>query len=452
MLLFSSAYHAKARETLKIALPIIAGQLGQIMMGFFDTVQVGGLGHEYIAGLGFGNNLFWMINLLGMGILFAVSTLVSEATGEKHPWKAVGIFRSGMKTALVLSVVFTIITLVSMRYIHIFDQEEIVNEIALRYLHYLLPSIILVFVFTACKQFLDGMGRTTIGMYITIGGLVLNVFLNWVLIYGKLGAPRMEVEGAALATVITRAFMTLTFLVVIWGDKKVRDLRKQLSESDTKDKTYVQPILRIGVPAGLQFFFEVAAFQIAHFMSGWIGIKELSAHGIAIGLASITFMVLTGISAAGNILTGFAFGARDREGIRVAGNTVFIVTFAIELVFAIVFLAFSTLLPKLYTDNAEVISIAASMLVLAAFFQISDGLQASAAGALRGIQDVKIPMVIALVSYWGIMIPLCYILAFNTKLGLAGIWIGFIIGLTVAAALLLSRFWWMVNRVKFGEV
>jgi len=452
MRLLSPVYQSKSREALKIALPIIAGQLGQIMMGFFDTVQVGGLGHEYIAGLGFGNNLFWMVNLLGMGILFAVSTLVSEAKGENHLWKAVGIFRSGMKTSLVLSVVFTLITLAGMRYIHVFAQEEIVNEIALRYLRYLLPSIVLVFVFTACKQFLDGMGRTTIGMWITIAGLVLNVFFNWVLIYGKLGFPRMEVEGAALATVITRTFMTLAFLVIILSDKKIRTLRKQLDESDVKNKSYVQPILRIGVPAGLQFFFEVAAFQIAHFMSGWIGIKELSAHGIAIGLASITFMVLTGISAAGNILTGFSYGAKDQEGIRVAGNTVFMITFGIELLFAIILLAFSNLLPTLYTDNAEVISIAASMLILAAFFQISDGLQASAAGALRGIQDVKIPMVIALVSYWGVMIPLCYILAFKTSLALAGIWIGFIIGLTVAAALLLSRFWWMVKRVRFEEV
>lgn len=452
MPLISPAYQSKSREALKIALPIIAGQLGQIMMGFFDTVQVGGLGHHYIAGLGFGNNLFWMLNLLGMGILFAVSTLVSEAKGENHLWKAIGIFRSGMKTALLLSVIFSVITAVSMRYIHVFDQDEVVNEIALRYLRYLLPSIVLVFVFTACKQFLDGMGRTTIGMYITIAGLALNVFFNWVLIYGKFGFPRMEVEGAALATVATRAFMTLVFLIVIWTDRKVGELRKQFNESAVGSKSYVQPILRIGVPAGLQFFFEVAAFQIAHFMSGWIGIKELSAHGIAIGLASITFMVLTGISAAGNILTGFSYGAKDREGIRMAGNTIFMMTFAIELLFAIVFWAFSSQLPTLYTDNAEVISIAASMIALAAFFQISDGLQASAVGALRGMQDVKIPMVIALVSYWCVMIPCCYFLAFKTSLGLSGIWIGFIIGLTAAAALLLSRFWWMVKRVKFEEV
>ena len=459
MSILPHAYQSKAKEALKLAMPIIAGQLGQILMGFFDTVQIGGLGAEYIAGSGFGNNVFWIINLLGMGILFAVSTLVSEACGENHKWKAIGIFNSGVKTALLLAVVFTFLTWVCMKYIHLFRQETIVHEIALRYLNVLLPSIVFIFLFTACKQLLDGMGRTTIGMYITIGGLLLNIFLNWVLIYGKLGFPRMEVEGAALATLIARAFMTISFIVIIWRDKQIKALRNEFASNTfifgtgkSEEKNYMLPILRIGIPAGLQFFFEVAAFGVAQIMSGWIGVKEQAAHLVAIGLASITFMVITGISAAGRILTGYAYGANDREGIRIAGNTVFGMTLAIEIVFAIVFLAFNNFFPTLYTNDREVIIIAATMLVFAALFQISDGLQAAASGALRGIQDVKVPMVIALFSYWGIMVPLCYVLTFNAGMGLKGIWIGFIIGLTVASVLLLVRFWWMVSRVKFEEV
>jgi MATE family multidrug resistance protein len=356
----------------------------------------------------------------------------------------------------VLSVVFTLITFLAMRYIHVFKQEQIVNEIALRYLWILLPSVLFVFLFTACKQLLDGMGRTTIGMYITIGGLLLNVFLNWVLIYGNLGFPRMEVEGAALATVIARVMMTLAFLLIIWRDKKIQALRKefalQKAAIDSKVKDYTRPILRIGIPAGLQFFFEVAAFNVAQFMSGWIGVKEQAAHLVAIGLASVTFMVLMGISAAGNILTGYAYGANDRAGIRVAGNTIFGLTLAIEAVFALMFLLFNEFLPTLYIKDVEVISIATSMLLFAALFQVSDGMQAAAAGALRGIQDVRVPMFIALFSYWGVMIPACYLLAFEAGLGLKGIWIGFIIGLTVAAVSLLARFWWIVRRVKFEEV
>src|SRR5688572_22953208 len=193
MSLLSPVYQSKTKEALKLALPIIGGQLGQVLMGFFDNIQIGGLGAEYISGSGFGNNLFWLVNLLGMGSLFSISVLVSEAFGEKNQWKAIGIFRSGIKISLVLAGVFTLITIGVMYSIKIFKQDPIVDEIALRYLWVLLPSIVFVFLFSACKQFLDGMGRTTIGMYITIGGLLLNIFLNWILIYGKLGFPRMEV-------------------------------------------------------------------------------------------------------------------------------------------------------------------------------------------------------------------------------------------------------------------
>ncbi len=447
-----SAYQSKAKQALKLALPIIGGQLGQVMMGFFDTVQIGGLGHEYIAGSGFANNLFWMTNLLGIGITFAVSTLVSEAYGENHPWKAIGIYRSGVKVALTVSVIFTLVMLAVMKYIHLFGQDESVNLIALRFLKIMIFSTVFVFLFSASKQLLDGMGRTKIGMYITLGGLALNVFLNWVLIYGNLGFPRMEIEGTAIATTVSRVLMTLAFLLIIWRDKRIGELRRQFLASAEKNKNYVRPILRIGIPAGLQFFWEVAAFGAAQIMSGWLGIIDEAAHQIAIGLASITFMVLTGISAAGNILTGYSYGAKDREGIRISGNTIFMMTLAIEMIFVIIFLSLHQFLPTLYTDNEEVLSIASSMLIFAALFQISDGLQASAAGALRGMQDVKTPSVIAFIAYWVVMVPLCYFLAFKTGLGLKGIWIGFIIGLTAAAIALLLRFRIMVDKIEFEEV
>ncbi|GIV34975.1 MAG: MATE family efflux transporter [Chitinophagales bacterium] len=449
-----SAYLSKMQETLRLAIPIIAGQVGMILMGFFDTVQIGGLGHEYIAGSGFGHNVFWLINLFGIGILFSVSTLVSEAKGENQEWKAIAIYQSGMHIALILSGVFMVVTVACMQFIDVFRQAQVVNDIALRYLWVLLPSILFMYVFTVCKQFVDGLGRTTVGMYITLAGLVVNVFLNWVLIYGNLGMPRLEVHGAALATTITRAFMMSAFLAYISFDRSIGLLGKEAARQQHRleKKSYVRPVLKLGIPSGLQFFFEVAAFQIAHFMSGWIGVRELSAHGIAIGLASITFMILGGLSAAGSILTGYAYGARNRNEIKMAGTTVFVMTIFVELVFALIFIVFRDRLPLLYTRDTEVIMLASNMILLAAFFQVSDGLQAAAVGALRGIQDVKIPMCIALVSYWGIMIPACYLLAFRWEMGLTGIWVGFIFGLSAAALLLLTRFWYMVSRVRFEEV
>ena len=448
-MIFLETYKNKIKEALTLALPIIAGQLGQVLMGFFDTVQIGGLGHEYIAASGFANGIYWMTILAGMGILFAVSPLVSEAFGESKGYKSIGVLISSLVVSVVLTVVFMAIIWIISSNLSIFKHSETDTLLGGKFLYLVNYSTGFVFFFMAAKQFLDGMGRTSIGMYITVVGLALNCFLNWVLIYGRFGLPQMGIEGAAIANGISRAAMTIAILIYIWRDEQVRELRKEFVKHLDASLSYVKPILIIGIPAGLQFFWEVAAFNAGQIMSGWISTEAEAAHMISIGLASITFMVLTGISASGTIMIGYAYGAKDKEGIRVSGYTVFLLTLLIELVFAGFFFSCRSILPMLYTENAEVISIASSMLLFAAVFQISDGMQAVAAGALRGMQDVKYPAVIAFVSYWLVMIPACYFLTFHFGLGLKGIWIGFILGLTVAAVLQLVRFKYVLNRLEF---
>lgn len=447
-----STYKKSFREVIVLALPIIGGQLGQVLMGFFDTLQVSGLGSTYIAASGFANTVYWVTNLLGLGILFGISPLVSEAFGEKNEWKAIGVYRSGIKITIGISVVFFALMLLVMNNIELFRQTDNINKLSLQYLRIVNYSTPFALLFTAGKQFLDGMGRTTVGMAITIVGLAVNVLLNWMFIYGNLGCAAMGIEGAAWATASARFVMALAIFGFIWYDKQVRQLRTESAVRNLQHKSYVWQILKIGVPSGLQFFMEVSAFSAGQIMSGWLGENYLASHQIAINLASVTFMVLTGIAAAGTIMTGFAYGAKDHEGIRKAGYTVFILTFFIELVFALFFLVFSDVLPKLYTNNAEVISIASSLLVLAAFFQMSDGLQAAAAGALRGIQDVRIPMVIAFVSYWLVMVPASYFLAFIAGYGIRGLWMGFIAGLSMAAVLLMLRFRHKAKTIEFEEL
>ncbi len=452
MFTLSETYRHKLSQALNLAWPIIIGQLGTVLMGFFDTIQVGALGSEYIAASGFANNVYWLVNLLALGILFGVSPLVSEAFGEKNEWKAIGVFRSGIIVAAALAVLFSIGTWFFTQHIYLFKQDEIVNLPAQKYLRILNLSTVAMLMFSVCKQLFDGMGRTRVGMMVNLGGLLMNICLNWVLIYGNLGAPKLGIEGAAIATSITRVSMMLFMFGCIAYDKQIADLRIAYTRLQTQGKTYIKQILTIGIPAGLQFFFEVAAFSITQMMSGWLGVMFLASHQIAIGLASITFMVLTGISSAGTIMTGYAYGAKDKEDARVAGNTIFMLTIALEIVFAIVFLAGHKLLPLLYTNDAELIKVTATLLLFAAFFQISDGLQSAAAGVLRGIQDVKIPSAIAFISYWLIMIPSSYYLGFHTSLGINGLWLGFIIGLTVAAVALMWRFWWKVKRIEFEEL
>jgi MATE family multidrug resistance protein len=447
-MLLSATYRQKIKEALTLALPIIAGQVGQVLMGFFDTVQIGGLGHEYIAASGFANGIYWMIVLLGMGVLFAVSPLVSEAFGEGHGYKSIGVLKSSLIVSVILTVVFMIVIWIVMAYLPLLKHSDTDNILATKFLRIVNFSTGGMYLFIAGKQFLDGMGRTKVGMIITFGGLLLNIFLNWVLIYGHLGMPKLGIEGAAIATTTARIAMTIAILYFIWQDKSIAKLRKEFKKHIDDNLTYIRPILVIGIPAGLQFFWEVAAFNAGQIMSGWISTEAEAAHMIAIGLASITFMILTGIANAGTIMIGYSLGAKDREGMRVAGNTVLILCLAFEVVFAGIFFLCHSLLPMIYTDNVQVITLASTMLILAAVFQISDGLQAVAAGALRGMQDVKFPAVIALISYWGIMIPACYILAFPMHLGLRGIWIGFIIGLSLAAVLQLIRFRVMVRKVE----
>lgn len=452
MFTLSETYRHKSKEAITLALPIIAGQLGHVLMGFFDTVQVGALGSQYIAASGFANNVYWLINLLGVGILFAVSPLVSEAFGEKNGWKAIGVYRSGLKVGLILAVIFTAVTFFFIEHIEVFKQDKEINGLAQRYLRILNLSTISLLLYGIGKQLFDGMGRTHVGMIGSIGGLLLNIFLNWVLIYGNLGSPKFGIEGAAIATAISRTAMLAYILIYIAYDKRIAELRKEYDTLHKKGKAYYRQIMKIGIPAGLQFFFEVAAFSVTQMMSGWLGVMYLASHQIAIGLASITFMVLTGISSAGTIMTGYAYGAKDKEGARIAGNTVFVLTIGIEIIFAIVFLAGHQLLPLLYTNDVALIEITSTLLIFAAFFQISDGLQSAAAGALRGLQDVKIPSAIAFVSYWLIMIPSSYFLGFHTNMGVNGLWLGFIIGLSIAAIGLLLRFRWKVRNIEFEEL
>ena len=435
-----STYKESFQLTIKLAMPIIVGQLGHILMGFFDTVQVGGLGAEYIAATGIANTIYWFVTLLGLGILFAISPLVSEAFGEQKGEKAIGIFRSSLVVALIISVIFTLLMYLAIANFEIIRQPERIITNAKSYLMILNLSTPAMMFFAAGRQLVDGMGRTLPGMLISIGALLLNILLNWLLIYGNLGFPAFGMEGAAIATTISRFAMMLAIFIFIWRDKPIRALIKSYKQSIYKALSFVKPILIIGVPASLQIFSEAASFSAAHVMCGWLGELELASHQIAINLASIAFMTITGISAAGTIMTGYAYGAKDSHGIRINGNSAIILTLMLELIFVVFFFTLHKVLPLLYTTDPKVIAMASSLILLAVFFQISDGLQNVAVGVLRGIQDVRVPAIIAFVSYWVIMIPACYLLAFKMGFGVRGIWLGFIIGLSIAAILLTLRF------------
>lgn len=445
-------YKMSMQSALKLSLPIIAGQLGLVLMGFFDTIQVGKLGATYMGACGVSNSVYFLFMLLGMGVLYSVSPLVSEAFGENHGWKSIGVMRSAVLVAIILSILFYAIMAVVDRHFSIFRENEKITGLAQQFLFVLNFSTPMLMFFTLGKQFMDGQGRTKVSMVVMIFGLLCNVFLNWVLITGNLGFRAYGIVGAAIATGTSRTIMCL----MIWGyillDEKTKVLYRQYYETVADAKSYISQILRIGIPSGLLMFFEVAAFSAGQIMSGWLGESSLASFQVAINLASITFMMVSGLAAAGTIMTGYAFGAKDREALKVAGNTVYLLALASQLLFAVFFLIFSRQLPQIYTSDPQVISVASSLLLLAALFQLSDGFQVVGSGILRGMQDVKMPSILAFASYWLVMVPASYVLAFRFNMGVSGIWVGFVIGLSTAAVLMYLRFRMKLQSIEFTDL
>jgi MATE family multidrug resistance protein len=292
--------------------------------------------------------------------------------------------------------------------------------------------------FTGIKQFSDGLSITKPSAVITIAGLLLNVVLNWVLIYGKFGFPRLELDGAGYATSFTRLIMALAMFVYIIKGSIYKQWLKV--KDNNGGLFFFKEIFRIGLPSGMQYFFEVGAFASAAIMIGWFGKEQLAAHQIAINLASVTYMVATGLSTGGSIAVGDAWGRKNKKDLMMSGKAALIMSILYMGGTAVLFSIFNTFFVGLYIDDVLVGGMAANLLLIAALFQLSDGVQCVSLGILRGINDTKIPTVFTIIAYWVIGIPIGWVLAKYFNLGLYGIWFGLSLGLTFSAVLLSIRF------------
>lgn len=423
----------------RLALPVIGGQLGFIMMGFFDTVQVGVLGEEALAAVGLGNTMYFLLNLLGIGILMGIAPLVSEAEGASDRETRDRCLAAVFPLTLLLSIGFMLITGLADKYFYLLGQDKKIGLLASNYLRIVNAGSPALFLFYGLKQVADGMGKTLPGMLITIGGLLLNVALNHWFIHGGAGIPALGLQGAAIATTVSRWIMAITFLLSMKKFTGTQPLQLIRSSTVSGQIKSIRKLLIIGFPVGMMMLFEMASFSIAHLMSGWVSSTALAAHQVAINLASITFMIASGFATAGSIAVGYGYGEKDAAHIRASVKASLILVLCGQILFSLLFLFFSRPLAELYTADARVLPLAATLILYASVFQLSDGLQTTAAGLLRGMQDVKVPSVVAFIAYWLLMVPCCYMLAFTLGMGIEGIWIGFLIGLTAAAGLLLFR-------------
>jgi len=443
-----TSYKFHAKETIKLAYPVVIGQLGHMMLGVIDTLMVGRIGAVPLAASSLANGLVLLIMILGIGMSVALTPLVAIAKGsEKHDECGV-ILRQGLLVNIVFSFILVISIYFLVDLIKYLDQPPEVVQYAESYLRIINISIIPFMLFQTYKQFSEGLSFTKPPMTILIFSVFINAFLNWILIFGNLGFPRLELDGAGYATLMTRIFMAFAIFIYIRNAKTFQEFDPSLKYKGV-NWAVIKKIVNLGLPGGLQMFFEVGGFSFAAIMVGWIGVNELAAHQIALNLASITFMVGLGISIAATIRIGNYLGKRDLVGIKKAGYTALFIIATIMGSFGLMFFILRDFLPTLYIQNVEVIKIAASLIVIASFFQVVDGLQVVGIGILRGLTDLKAPMFISFVAYWIIGLPVAYLLGFVLEFGVEGVWVSFVVGLSLAALFFYLRFQKFLRTTEF---
>ncbi len=427
------------KKTTRLSVPIVVGQVGQLFMSVVDNIMVGKVGVSSLAAASIANTLFTLIIVVGFGITMAVTPLTAIAHGRGEDKKCGVVLRQGLVLNICCGFILCGITLVLSETIRFMNQPVDIIAPAALYMKVLGFSIIPMMIFQSYKQFAEGVSFLKPAMVITLLANLVNIFVNWVLIFGNLGAPAMGLTGAGFATIASRIFMALLLILVITKASSMKRFDPTLNYRKL-DLPMIRKLLSIGIPGGFQYFFEVSAFAASSIMIGWIGTTELAAHQIALNLASISFMVAMGISGAATIRVGNAVGRKDLIGTRTAGFSAAFLCAVFMASAGLFFIIFRDFLPGLYLSDKKVIEIASSLLIVVAFFQISDGTQAVGLGILRGITDMKIPTYFTLAAYWIMGLPSGYFLAFKRDMGIMGIWYGLLISLTVSALLMIFRF------------
>lgn len=419
------------RLTLALALPMIVGQVSQMLIGLSDNAFIGRVGTVELAAAAFTHGIFGMFYIVGIGLLLPVGVFTARDHGAGDDAGCAAWLRHGRAMSLVVGVGALGVLAVLATQLHHFGQPPEVVAVMKPFFLLIAASLIPTLYFQVQRQYLDAMGRPWVGTSIMLADIALNAVLNWVFIWGHFGAPALGLAGSGVATLLARS--VAVGFIALW-------LRRERSAGGGLERARFRAMLEMGVPAGGSLLFESGAFAAAALMMGWLGATALAAHQIALSCASLTFMVPLGLSMAASIRISKALGGGRRASLRAIGFGVLGLSGVIMLGFATVFLTAGAQLARGFTADPAVITLAAQLLGVAALFQLFDGTQVVASGALRGLTDVKVPTVITFVAYWLVSLPLGYGLAFHSGLGPRGVWIGLASGLACAAVLLAGRF------------
>jgi MATE family multidrug resistance protein len=427
------------RPTLALALPIIVGQVSQMLMGVTDSVMIGHAGTVPLAASSFGNQVFNLFYVFGIGVMLPVSVFVSRARGAKSPEDAAEYLRHGMALAVLFGVVETALMLALMPWLAWFRQPAEVLAIVPPFYALFAASLTPVLVYLVLRQFAEAMGHPWVPMFIMLAGVGVNALLNWILIYGHLGVPPLGLTGAGISTLCSR---TLGAAAIWLWLRRLAGVREAWPRRwrGTWARARFAEMLHVGLPGAGMLLFESSAFAFSGIMIGWLGAVPLAAHQIAISSASLAFMVPLGLAVACGMRVSHALGAGERARLRPLAFGTVGLGVAVMLVFAAVFFLGGRAIAAWFVPDPAVIAVAAQLFAVAALFQLADGVQVIGASALRGISDVRVPAAITLVAYWGLALPLGYFLGVRGPLGAQGVWCGIAMGLTLAAVLLTARF------------
>lgn len=430
-------------------------QLGASLVGLFDSIMVGHYATVDLAAVSFSNALFFTVMVFAMGALMGLTPLVGIEVGKmsdetehsKIQSRITSLFQNGALFTILLSI-FTLFLLGGcIPFLHCFGQDPAVVEVARPYYTLIVLSIIPFLFFTFFKQFLEGLGNTSVAMVITLAMNALNIFLNWLFIYGNWGCPELGATGAGIGSLVARIGMPICFFAAMYFRREwkgyIRSIRTRAFRLST-----IKELSKIGFPIGIQTLMETIAFTAAFVFIGWISKEALAAHQIANQICDMTFMVILGIGSATTIRVSHQLGANNLHGVRMASHASIHLVLVINAIGAALMIGLRHQIPLLFTEDQEVIAIASKLVVLAGMLQLADGLQVVAASMLRGITDVKVPMIIAVISYTIICISVGLTLAFPMGMGAEGIWIGFVIGLSTAAICLHLRFHKQFKKLK----
>lgn len=437
----------EARSTLQLSVPIILGELSQMALHIIDTAMVGALGYKQLAAAALVLSVLNIPFVIGIGITISVSQLVSMANGRNDGQKVSHYFYNGFWLCGIAAIIISTGLVLGSNILFHLKQDPEVAAMAVPFLELMGWSVIPMLLFMTLKQFTDGLEKTRIAMIISVAALPLNIFINWLLIFGNLGFPALGLVGAGWGTLITRSLMFLAMGYVILSHPLFRRYVMVRRKQWKLRFQTVKELLQIGIPSSLQVGLESGAFAVSGIVIGTLGATEQAAHQIALSCASFTFMVSLGLAQGSSIRVSNAFGANNGNKITAIGKSTFITGLLYGIFCAITFILLQNVLPALFNKDAMVLTMAANLLVLAAVFQISDATQAIGAGLLRGIKDVTIPTILIAIAYWVVGIPVGYLLAFHADMGAAGMWVGFIAGLSCSGIFLTYRFLKMAKKI-----